>query len=71
MNVNKLGGNLFFDKEEWKISGMNLLELAGRYETPFYLYDFNWIEKRFNILKESITWQKTRIFFAVKSNFRT
>lgn len=43
-------------------------QLAKKYKTPFYLYDFNYITKQYNELKSSFKARKSLISYAVKAN---
>jgi diaminopimelate decarboxylase len=43
-------------------------ELANKYGTPLYLYDFNQIEKQFIELKEAFKARKSLVCYAVKAN---
>ena len=43
-------------------------ELADKYGTPLYVYDFNHLSDRYNSLKEAFEGQKSIISYAVKSN---
>ncbi|MBT0880926.1 MULTISPECIES: diaminopimelate decarboxylase [unclassified Campylobacter] len=47
---------------------MDFLKLANGINTPFYLYDFNEIENRFNSIKKAFSGAKNNIFYAVKAN---
>lgn len=47
---------------------MDFNKLAKTYGTPLYVYDFNYIEKRFNELKDAFKARKSIIFYAVKAN---
>ncbi len=47
---------------------MNFKSLAEKYQTPLYVYDFDYIEARFNELKEAFRARKSIIFYAVKAN---
>lgn len=69
MSINKLGGYLAKSKNGWEISGVNLLDLTKKYTPPFYIYDTNWMIKRYKQLLDVISWEKCRIFFAMKSNY--
>jgi len=42
--------------------------LAQKYNTPLYLYDFDYIAKRYQELKEAFSGQKSLISYAVKAN---
>jgi len=43
-------------------------ELAQKYGTPLYIYDFDYIENRYRTLKEAFAGQKSLINYAVKAN---
>ena len=47
---------------------INFKELAKKYDTPLYVYDFDEIEKSFLNLKNAFKARKSLICFAVKSN---
>ncbi|NWF66888.1 MAG: diaminopimelate decarboxylase [Campylobacterales bacterium] len=47
---------------------MNFKELAKKYGTPLYLYDFNHIQDRFLELKEAFKGKKSLVCYAVKAN---
>ncbi len=42
--------------------------LANKYDTPLYVYDFDYIEDRYHALKEAFSGQKSLINYAVKAN---
>jgi len=43
-------------------------QLAQKYETPYYVYDFDHITKQYNELKEAFKARKSLIAYAVKAN---
>ncbi|GAX87500.1 diaminopimelate decarboxylase [Lebetimonas natsushimae] len=47
---------------------MNFKELAAKYDTPLYVYDFNHFTEQFNKLKKSFKARKSIIAYAVKAN---
>lgn len=47
---------------------MNFKELANKYDTPLYVYDFNHFENQFNELKNAFKGRKSIISYAVKAN---
>ncbi|WP_459862215.1 diaminopimelate decarboxylase [Campylobacter concisus] len=47
---------------------MDFKELANRYKTPLYIYDFNHIKKRYEALKNAFFARKSLICYAVKAN---
>jgi len=42
--------------------------LAEKYDTPLYIYDFEYISKRYNQLKEAFEGHKSLVSYAVKAN---
>lgn len=47
---------------------MDFKSLANKYDTPLYVYNFDYIEQRFNELKEAFKARKSLICYAVKAN---
>ncbi len=47
---------------------MNFKELANKYQTPYYVYDFDHITKQYQELKEAFKARKSLISYAVKAN---
>ncbi len=43
-------------------------ELANKYQTPYYVYDFDHITAQYTQLKESFRARKSLIAYAVKAN---
>ncbi|MCR4941608.1 MAG: diaminopimelate decarboxylase [Campylobacter sp.] len=47
---------------------MNYQELAKRYQTPLYVYDFDYIKNRYISLKNAFAGRKSLLCYAVKAN---
>jgi diaminopimelate decarboxylase len=47
---------------------MDFQNLANKYQTPLYVYDFDYMTEQFNKLKEAFKARKSLICYAVKSN---
>ena len=47
---------------------MNFKELAKKYQTPLYVYDFNYFKEQFQKLKDAFAGRKSIIAYAVKAN---
>ncbi len=47
---------------------INFKELADKYQTPYYVYDFNYITKQYSELKDAFKARKSLISYAVKAN---
>jgi diaminopimelate decarboxylase len=43
-------------------------ELANKYQTPYFVYDFNYLADRYNELKDAFKARKSLISYAVKAN---
>jgi diaminopimelate decarboxylase len=47
---------------------INFKELSEKYQTPYYVYDFDYITKQYNELKDAFRARKSLISYAVKAN---
>ena len=47
---------------------INFKELSDKYQTPYYVYDFDYISKQYNELKDAFKARKSLISYAVKAN---
>ncbi len=47
---------------------MNFKELAKKYDTPLYVYDFDYFKNQYEKLKEAFSGRKSIISYAVKAN---
>jgi len=47
---------------------INFKELSQKYQTPYYVYDFDYISKQYNELKDAFKARKSLISYAVKAN---
>lgn len=47
---------------------MDFKQLANKYQTPYYVYDFDYITKQYNELKDAFKARKSLISYAVKAN---
>lgn len=47
---------------------LDFLALSRKYDTPLYVYDFDYIEQRYHSLKEAFGGQKSLINYAIKAN---
>ena len=47
---------------------INFKELANKYQTPYYVYDFDHITGQYNELKEAFKARKSLVAYAVKAN---
>lgn len=47
---------------------INFKELANKYQTPYYVYDFNYITNQYEELKSAFRARKSLIAYAVKAN---
>jgi len=47
---------------------INFKELANKYQTPYYVYDFDYITQQYHELKDAFKARKSLISYAVKAN---
>ncbi len=47
---------------------INFQELADKYKTPLYVYDFDYMTEQYNSLKEAFRGRKSLLAYAVKAN---
>ena len=47
---------------------INFQELADKYKTPLYVYDFDYMKAQFEGLKEAFRGRKSLLAYAVKAN---
>jgi diaminopimelate decarboxylase len=47
---------------------INFKELANKYQTPYYVYDFDHITTQYNELKGAFKARKSLVAYAVKAN---
>lgn len=50
------------------VMSMDIKEITEQYGTPLYVYDFDYIEERYNSLKDAFSGKKSLINYAVKAN---
>lgn len=50
------------------MSNINFEELAAKYKTPYYVYDFDFITQQYTNLKEAFKARKSLMAYAVKAN---
>ncbi len=51
-----------------EVNNINYKEIATKYQTPYYVYDFDYIRKQYNELKDAFKARKSLIAYAVKAN---
>ncbi len=67
--MNNLFNSITKNDDTIFIQDVPLLDLASQYETPFYLYDGDVIQKRYESMQQFITWPKLNIHYAMKANY--
>jgi len=66
---NVLGTSIGLSDGQYTIQGIPGIELAERYGTPLYIYDGDWVLKRYTELHDLITWPRLRVLYAMKANY--
>ena len=64
-----VSGSLDFTDGKYTIRGNSVLQVAREFTTPFYLYDVEQVVAQYTSLKEYITWDDLKIYYAMKANF--
>ena len=58
-----------FDGEDYLIQSKTLKSICEKHETPFYMYDVNYILSKYDMLKRCFPYEKLKIFYALKANY--
>lgn len=64
-----LKNSITFDGENYLMQSKTLKSICEKVETPFYLYDVNYILNKYNMMKTYFPYDKLKIFYAVKANY--
>jgi diaminopimelate decarboxylase len=67
--MNSLNNAVYFHDEEYFMQAISMKELCDNHETPFYLYDMNDILNKQEQLTKYFSWNKLKIFYAMKANY--
>ncbi len=58
-----------FDGRDYYMQSLKLREFCEKVQTPFYMYDMNYIINKYERLKKCFPYDGVRIFYAMKANF--
>lgn len=61
--------SVYFDGKDYCMQSIKLLDISEGAQTPFYVYDMDYIVKKYQRLKACFPWEGVRIFYAMKANF--
>lgn len=61
--------SIAYDGENYFMQSKTLRSICENVETPFYLYDVNYILNKYDMLKKCFPYEKLKIFYAVKANY--
>lgn len=61
--------SLYFEKDAYCMQSVDLNGFAKENQTPFYIYDMNYIINKYEKLKKSFPWKHVQVFYAMKANF--
>ncbi len=67
--MNVLNNSIYFHGTDYYIQDFRLKSLCKSRETPFYLYDANYILNKYEQMKKYFDWDKLKIFYAMKANY--
>ncbi len=65
----ELNNSVYFNGTEYCMQSLKLQELSENAQTPFYVYDMNYILNKYQHLKSCFPWENVRLFYAMKANF--
>lgn len=67
--MQNLKNSIYNQGNEYFIQEQNVKTLCETYETPFYVYDANYVLNKYELLKKYLCWEKLKIFYAMKANY--
>ncbi len=67
--MKEFNNSVYFDGTDYKMQDMKIMDVCEKEQTPFYLYDMNYIIEKYNKLKACFPWENVRLFYAMKANF--
>ncbi len=67
--MQNLKNSIYNRGNEYFIQEQNVKTLCETYETPFYVYDANYVLNKYELLKKYLCWEKLKIFYAMKANY--
>ncbi len=67
--MKKFENSVYYNGEDYCMQSLKLQEFSEKVQTPFYVYDMDYIVKRYQKLKASFPWENVRLFYAMKANF--
>jgi diaminopimelate decarboxylase len=67
--MKKFENSVTFDGQNYLMQSKTLKSICEEVETPFYIYDVNYILKKYDMLKKCFPYENLKIFYAVKANY--
>lgn len=67
--MQELNNSLYFNGTDYYMQSIKLQEFSENHETPFYLYDMNFIINNYNKLKACFPWDNVKLHYAMKANY--
>lgn len=64
-----LNNSIYFDGNNYMMQSKKLKAICEAFETPFYLYDMNYILNKYIKLKDCFDWDMLQIHYAMKANY--
>ncbi len=68
-NMTEFNNSVYFNGTDYYMQSLKLQEISENTKTPFYVYDMNYVLKKYQQLKACFPWDNVRIFYAMKANF--
>ncbi len=67
--MERFTNSIVFNGNDYFMQSKTLKSICEKVETPFYLYDVNYILKKYDLLKEIFPYEQLKIFYALKANY--
>lgn len=61
--------SVYYDGTDYCMQSIKLKEFSANVQTPFYVYDMDYIIKKYEKLKKCFPWETVRVFYAMKANY--
>lgn len=67
--MKELNNSVYYDGVNYCVQSVKLLELSEQVETPYYVYDCNYVINNYNKLKACFLWEGVKLHYAMKANY--
>lgn len=67
--MKELNNSVYFDGNDYCMQSLKLQEVSESLETPFYVYDMNYVINNYEKLKGCFQWDNVKLHYAMKANY--